>query len=146
MFSLLLILNFTATAVMTGVIWTIQLVHYPFFHRVDKNYFGSHMDEHRKTISFIVMPVMLIELASAIGLVLIGSNYKWVFNLALILLVLIWLSTALLQVPAHAKLANGYSKTETNKLVKSNWLRTLLWSLRLSILVYVLSYQSFFHQ
>jgi hypothetical protein len=146
MFSLLLILNFTATAVMTGVIWTIQLVHYPFFHRVDKDDFGSHMDEHRKKISFIVMPVMLLELASAIGLVLIGSNYKSIFIVALFLLALIWLSTALLQVPAHAKLATGYSKTETNKLVKSNWVRSLLWTFRLSILLYILSYQSFFHQ
>ena len=44
---------------MTGLIWTIQLVHYPFFHRLEKENFNEHMDEHRKKISFIVLPVML---------------------------------------------------------------------------------------
>lgn len=146
MFSLLLTLNFTATAVMTGVIWTIQLVHYPFFHRLDKDDFGSHMDEHRKTISFIVMPVMLIELATAFGLVMVDSPFKGAFAFGLALLILIWLSTALLQVPAHAKLATSYSESETNNLVKTNWIRTVLWTLRLSLLLYILSYQSFFHQ
>ena len=146
MISPLFIVNITATAVMVGVIWTIQLVHYPFFHRLDKDQFESHMDEHRKTISFIVMPVMLIELASAIGLLFIDSNYQTMFILALILLVLIWLSTALIQVPAHAKLATEYSENQTNKLVKTNWIRTILWTLRLSLLLYILSCHSFFHQ
>ena len=42
-FELLLKVNFISTSVMVGVIWIIQLLHYPSFHFInDKKYEGSH--------------------------------------------------------------------------------------------------------
>lgn len=128
---------------MTGVIWTIQIVHYPFFHCVDKQNYSEHMDEHRKKISFIVLPVMLAELGTAIGLVLMDSSFDVEFAIGLIILTFIWISTALLQVPSHSKLANGYSSSEVNRLVKYNWIRTILWSTRLALMLFVHSQLSF---
>lgn len=128
---------------MVGVIWTIQVVHYPFFHRVDKQGYGLHMDAHRKKISYIVIPVMLAELASAVGLVFIKTQFQFEFIAGLILLLMIWISTVVIQVPSHHILANGYNQTETDKLVKRNWIRTILWSFRLAILLFVLSHLSF---
>lgn len=143
MLTLLFLVNLIATAIMTGVIWTIQVVHYPFFHFVDKQNYGDHMDEHRKKISFIVIPVMLAELGTAIGLVLVDSSFNVEFASALILLAFIWISTALLQVPSHNKLADGYSSAEVDRLVKFNWCRTILWSMRLAVLLFVLNQLSF---
>lgn len=142
----LFIINFTATAVMTGLIWTIQIVHYPFFNRVDRHDFDEHMDEHRKKISFIVLPVMLTELITAIWLVFTESAFFAEFIIGLFLLLLIWASTALLQVPSHSRLAAGYSRTEVNRLVSANWIRTILWTMRLAVLLYIFYQLSFFDQ
>lgn len=139
MLTFLFFANLTVTAVMTGLIWTIQLVHYPFFHRLEKDNYNIHMDEHRKKISFIVLPVMLIELATSVGLVLMKSSFRSAFIIGLIMLIIIWISTGLLQVPSHSKLASGYSKTEVNKLVKYNWIRTILWTGRLILMLLILS-------
>lgn len=144
MLSSLFLINFTTTAIMVGVIWTIQIVHYPFFHHVDKQDFTLYMDDHRKKISFIVMPVMLAELASAIGLVLVESAFTSEFIIGLSMLLLIWISTAVLQVPSHSRLAAGYSRTEVDNLVNYNWIRTILWSLRFGLMVFVFIQLSFF--
>ena len=132
------LINLTATAVMTGVIWTIQIVHYPFFHCVDKQDFSAHMDEHRKKISFIVIPVMLAELITAIGLIFVESEFTGEFITGIILLALIWISTAFIQVPSHSRLADGYISTEVDRLVTYNWIRTILWTVRLVIMLTVL--------
>ena len=138
MLSILFTVNIVVTAIMVGVIWTIQLVHYPFFHRLEKDNYELHMDDHREKISYIVIPVMLAELSTAISLVLINSRYQPEFIAGLILLLLIWISTALLQVPSHSRLAGGYNPSEVQKLLKSNWIRTGLWSIRLILLIFVL--------
>lgn len=145
MLSFLFILNIVTTAIMVGVIWTIQVIHYPFFHRVDKQNFSLHMDKHREKISYIVVPVMLAELSSATGLVLTNTQFQFEFITGLIILLLIWVSTALIQVPSHSKLAKGYSQTEVQKLVRLNWIRTILWSARLALMVIILSRLSFSH-
>lgn len=143
MLTLLFLVNVVATAIMTGVIWTIQIVHYPFFHRIEMKKYSEHMDEHRKKISYIVIPVMLAELGSAIGLVLMDSSFTAEFAAGLILLTFIWISTALFQVPSHSKLASGYSASEVNRLVNYNWIRTLLWTARLAVMLFILSRLAF---
>lgn len=143
MIYLLFWINLITTAIMVGLIWIIQLVHYPFFHRVDRKSFNLHMDAHRKKISYIVIPVMLPELGSAIGLAILDSRFQSEFIAGFILLVMIWISTAALQVPSHGKLANGYSESEVSKLIRFNWVRTTLWSIRLLLLIYILRQLSF---
>lgn len=143
MIYLLFWINLITTAIMVGLIWIIQLVHYPFFHRVDRKSFNLHMDAHRKKISYIVIPVMLPELGSAIGLAILDSRFQSEFIAGFTLLVTIWISTAALQVPSHGKLANGYSESEVSKLIRFNWVRTTLWSIRLLLLIYILRQLSF---
>ncbi|WP_340106901.1 hypothetical protein [Rhodohalobacter sp. 8-1] len=101
------------------------------------------MDFHRGRISYIVVPVMLVELVSAIGLVVFYSEFQYEFIAGLIFLILIWISTVVIQVPSHSRLANGYNQNEAGKLVRRNWIRTIFWSLRLAILLYILSHSSF---
>ena len=96
------------------------------------------MDEHRKKISFIVIPVMLAELITAIGLIFVESEFTGEFITGIILLALIWISTAFIQVPSHSRLADGYISTEVDRLVTYNWIRTILWTVRLVIMLTVL--------
>ncbi len=112
MLSLLFTINLVSSSIMVGVIWTIQIVHYPFFHRLDQKNFGLHMDTHRSKISYIVIPVMLAELTSGIGLIIINTQFQAEFIAGFILILLIWISTAVIQVPSHSNLASGYNQDE----------------------------------
>ena len=63
-----LTLHNAATWYMTGVIWLIQLVHYPMFEYLDRtNFLRSHLF-HTSAITFVVLPAMFLELAMAISL------------------------------------------------------------------------------
>jgi hypothetical protein len=119
---------------MTGVIWLVQLVHYPFFAFVADDQFVQSHTFHTNRISWVVIPVMLVELGSAIALVFLDRGGFWLANLAL--LAMIWGSTALLSVPYHNKLAVGKSGVLVEKLTVSNWPRTFLWSVRSGGLIY----------
>ena len=56
-----------------------------------------------------------------------------------ILLIFIWLMTAVFFSGVHQKLTLGYDQTVVDKLVKLNWGRTLLWTLRLLLIsIYML--------
>jgi hypothetical protein len=117
---------------LTGLIWTIQLVHYPSFLWIDQSHFKQFEAFHSFRISLIVMPIMILELVTAFFLTSLFykvPNTFW-FNLNFLLVLLIWASTFLLSVPCHSVLNNGYSESIINKLVFTNWVRTILWSLR----------------
>ena len=64
-----------------------------------------------------------------------GDIRIWPIIISIIFLISIWLSTALLFTRIHQKLTEGYEFSLIKKLVKTNWLRTILWSLRLIILL-----------
>jgi hypothetical protein len=135
-----LIINFFSTVFLTGLIWIIQVVHYPLIQMVDEGIFVSYMAHHRRKISYVVLPLMLIELASAILLALTSGNsviavQAWI---GLILVILIWLSTFLAQVPLHKILSAKKDTAAITRLVKTNWLRTILWSTRAVLLTWML--------
>ena len=122
---------------MVGVIWVIQLVHYPSFYFVNKKDYEQFQDFHMKRITYIVMPTMLIELLTGVYLILSGLGEKITFVISMILLGLIWLQTVIFFSRIHQKLTLGYQKSLVDSLVKINWARTIMWSGRLVILLLV---------
>lgn len=131
--SFLFYLHLVATSIMIGVIWVIQLVHYPSFHYIDRNRYGLFQEFHMRNISRIVFPVMLIELITGVLLVQlpIFGNSNNFFYIAFILLIIVWFLTATLFTSIHKNLSNGYNKNIIYRLVNLNWMRTILWSLRI---------------
>lgn len=128
----LLFLHFAATWAMLGVILIVQVVHYPLFAQVGASSFAEYEALHASRITWIVAPLMLIELASAVGLAVVrppdvSSLPIWI---GLILLAIIWASTAFIQVPLHNKLMNGFDAVAHSRLVATNWLRTGAWAVR----------------
>jgi hypothetical protein len=114
---------------MTGLIWLVQVVHYPCFHLVDPQRFQEFHLQHSNRITFIVAPLMGLELVTAILLVRErGDSYAWWINLLGV--ILIWGCTAFLSVPLHNQLANGYQYDKVNALVVTNWPRTVIWTAR----------------
>jgi len=128
-----------STLMMAGVIWFVQLVHYPLFVHVGEQKFGRFEKEHVRRTTWIVAPLMTAEAATAIGLVLFSwdSRHRGLTLLGLLLLVVIWASTAFLQVPCHKRLAEGFDLRAACRLVGTNWIRTAAWTARalLAILI-----------
>ena len=58
------------TSIMTGVIWVIQIVHYPSFHFIEKELYTVFQKFHMNKISIIVIPIMLAELITGMMLFL----------------------------------------------------------------------------
>ena len=131
--NLLLVLQVFACFSLTGLIWLIQLVHYPSFAHVAKDRFADFAKFHAKRISFIVVPLMLLDLITALLLV---PEYGWL-NVSLV--VMIWASTALWSVPCHQYLqSRGKDDNYIKKLVLTNWPRTVIWSVRSLLWCFVL--------
>ena len=131
----MLVIHLIATSIMVGVIWVIQLVHYPSFHFIELKQYTTFQRFHMSRISFVVIPAMLIELFTLILFIISTDPIDTLVTVSGLLLVLIWLMTAVFFSGVHQKLTLGYDKTVVNKLVKLNWGRTLLWTLRL-LLIY----------
>ena len=130
----LFFLNVISAFLLTGVIWTIQIVHYPSFHYIDKLSFTNFHNFHERRISIIVMPLMLIELTTSTALY-INNMSSIVFALHLLIVVLIWCSTFFIQVPIHSILSQKKDKKLIEKLVNTNWIRTFLWSMRMLLII-----------
>lgn len=130
----LFFLNVISAFLLTGVIWTIQLVHYPSFHFIDKLSFTNFHNFHERRISIIVMPLMILELISSVALYFNDmSNHTFLLNL--IVVGLIWCSTFFIQVPIHNILSQKKDNTMIEKLVNTNWIRTFLWSMRMLLII-----------
>lgn len=128
-------IHFAACCYMTGVIWFVQLVHYPLFLSYDAGTFSLTMKRHQTLTSFVVGPVMLLEMATGIYLLSSSSVKPSIAAMNLILLVMIWLVTALVSVPLHAALERSFDAKRAERLVKTNWWRTALWSARCFLLL-----------
>lgn len=133
--SLAFVLNLFSCIFMTGLIWTIQLVHYPSFEFIESKNAHRFTLFHQSKITLIVLPIMLTEFFSSIIWYYQSNN---IFSLALLItLLLIWMSTFLLSVPIHSQLNHCFDKEIIKKLVLTNWPRTILWTLRTITLLYL---------
>jgi hypothetical protein len=116
------------TFFMTGLIWFVQVVHYPLFDRVGKADFASYEQQNTRRTTWVVAGPMLLELGlSAVLAWSPGGTLAWC---GLALLGIIWLSTAVCQVPMHCRLEQGFDRAAYRSLVRGNWVRTIAWSLR----------------
>lgn len=138
---LLLLLNFAAAAYLTGLIWTVQVVHYPSFGLVPKEAWEAFHAAHTRRMSHVVLAPMVVELGLAIWLawagrtVLPGEAGWW--SLALVLLT--WAATFFISVPFHNRLASGFDYIAIDGLTRTNWLRTVLWTVRAGLLGWLLA-------
>ncbi len=135
----LFLLQLAATLFMTGLIWFVQVVHYPLFAAVDDPAFVGYTRRHGTLTSYVVAPPMLLELATALAALMPAlrpgfvSAPTAVVSAALVLG--IWASTGLLQVPLHERLGRSRDLALVHSLVQGNWLRTVAWSARALLLL-----------
>ena len=134
--ALLPIVHAAATLFMCGLIWFVQVVHYPLFSRVGHDAFPEYERRHVRWTGFVVGGPMIVELIAAAALAAVdGGVLAW---LGLAMLGVIWLSTWRWQVPAHRALGHGFDAVAHRRLVRTNWVRTIAWSLRAPIALLLL--------
>jgi hypothetical protein len=136
---LILLLHTLATWFMLGLIWFVQVVHYPLMARVAADHYPDYQRRHMTLTTWVVAPAMLIELLTAMTLLWVRPSAipdaaVWV---GLAAIALIWGATATLQVPQHERLAAAFSPSLHRRLVATNWLRTLAWSARAALVAWM---------
>lgn len=124
-----LVIHAAITWALVGLIWTIQVVHYPLLKNVGHVEFSAYHDRHMSLITWVVGPLMLAEIGSA-GLLLYLGERSLLFGISLAALALVWASTAFTQIPLHHRLVNGYDAATIDRLVRTNLWRTLGWTVR----------------
>jgi hypothetical protein len=131
----LLAVHLAGTAGMMGLIWFVQLVHYPLFDAVGSDQFVAYESAHQRRTSWVVGPLMGVEGVSALAIAAaLRDEVGFVLTLiGLGLLAVIHASTVMLQVPAHRRLSERYDAEVVHRLVRTNWVRTIGWSLRVVI-------------
>ena len=127
----ILLLNVVSTWFMVGLIWFVQIVHYPLLDGVGAEEYNQYQDRHQRKTTWVVGPAMLLEAITSILLIWCSPIPNTaLLLLGIALLFIIWVSTALLQVPCHGQLAKGFDTRIHRQLVLTNWVRTVCWTLR----------------
>jgi hypothetical protein len=125
-----------AALALFGLIWLVQIVQYPAFAKVPSDSFIAYHQAHTRNIGIVVIPLMLAELITVCWLVIdpVTRNHQtWPL---FVLTATVWLSTFLLQVPCHNRLARGKDDAVIRRLVRTNWIRTLGWTIK-ALLIFV---------
>lgn len=137
-----MLLHAGSTLYMVGLIWFVQLVHYPLAAQVGSEAFVAYQEAHMSRTSLAVGPPMLVELVTTAALLWSRPEGvpPWALWTGAVLLGVVWASTGLLQVPLHGELLQGYDAETVARLVRGNWLRTIAWSLRGGLAVALLAW------
>ncbi|QVL56875.1 MAG: hypothetical protein KFB93_05685 [Simkaniaceae bacterium] len=135
----LTIAQLVATWVLIGIMWFSQVVHYPLYKKI-KEGFVEYERSHIRRAALLLGPIMLVEAVTAFLLVgaTPGGILTTLAGVNLVLLVLIWLSTFLFQITLHQKLSIRFSPKVLRNLITSNWIRTLLWTLKGVIIIFMI--------
>ncbi len=127
-----LVVGAGATWAMVGLIWLVQVVHYPMLAEFSAVSPIAPAVDHQRRISWVVGPLMAAEGVTALVLLVdrpatMGAASAWA---AASLLGIALLSTVLVQVPLHGALAKGHDAEVARRLISTNWIRTAAWTAR----------------
>ncbi len=128
----LFLLHLAAPLFMAGVVWFVQVVHYPLLARIGTADAPAYERAHTRRTAWVVGPPMLVELVSGVLLLWVRpagvSLSQAVAGVAL--LAVVCLSTQFVQVPCHERLSRAFDPAVHHRLVSTNWVRTVGWTAR----------------
>jgi len=120
---------------LVSLVFMTQFITYPTFLNIDIDKFSDYHRKYVNNISFIVAPVMLIELLTLSLIAYFSSEFLIIKSL--ILLLVIWLTTFFIMIPSHNRISKSYNKKEIISLINYNWVRTILWSFKLLLIIFL---------
>ncbi len=112
---------------MCVVLWLVQLVIYPSFLRLKSSELIAWHKAYTFRVSFVILPLMFGQLAlSILSIVGDASALEWT---AFAFVLVCWILTFFVSVPLHRKIEqNDITRETRQKLITTNWPRTILWS------------------
>jgi hypothetical protein len=132
----LIVSNLMISSMLFILIWLVQVVHYPSFRFIDQKNFINFEIFHKTSISALVMPLMALEIF-CLSLLL----YKDLSSIPVLascgLVTLIWFTTIFYSMPCHETLSLGANAEIIERLINTNWPRTIAWTLKLAIAFYL---------
>ena len=109
------------------LIWVVQLVVYPSFRHYSEAEIKHWHPIYTVQITYIVLPLMLSQLGTYIYTAM--QNSSWPTFLILALVLSTWLVTFLISVPLHRAIdQQADSMLAREKLIQTNWIRTITWT------------------
>ena len=140
MLQTILAIHAASALFMVGLIWFVQVVHYPLMQSVGAANYSSYQEAHMLRTGYVVGPVMLTEALCAVALVSMPSSLPpELTGLGLLALGIVWISTVSQQVPRHRALLEAFDEGLHRSLVQSNWIRTFFWTLRGGLAMWLLA-------
>jgi hypothetical protein len=132
-----LILHLIATSAYCTLLWLVQVLVYPQFQRVPEGAFADYHRDHCQRIGWMVGPTVLAEGVTALLVAIqFFSTQPVLQTLSLGTFILGSLLTGLIFVPLHRHLeAEGRDPVRIQRLIRMNWLRTAVGTLRLSLVL-----------
>ncbi len=132
----MILINLLLTWFLIGLIWVVQVVHYPTFRFFKEGDFLPFHHFHTKSITKIVVGTMIAELALGAWLTW-QQQFSMDYLIPFLMLLGIWASTFFIQIPLHTRLAERRNEKEIERLINSNWIRTVLWTFKGIWLAYI---------
>jgi len=127
-----LVANLAATWMMVGVIWFVQRVHYPLLALVGTERASRVALQHQsRTAQVVAVPMAIEGVSTLILLVDRPAAVNWALPwCAAVLLAVALCCTVLLSVPLHTQMAAAPTTATGQRLVRTNWPRTIAWTTR----------------
>ena len=130
-------LNVLLNSILVGIILITQFVNYPLFKKIDQNFEIIHK-EYTTKMGFVVAPIMLLEAVTVFSMyIYYPKSNELVFITCLT--IIIWLSTFLIQVPIHKTISFKKDSKKINKLISTNYIRTISWCSKLYLSMLLVS-------
>ncbi|MFZ8999571.1 MAG: hypothetical protein ACO3D0_14560, partial [Ilumatobacteraceae bacterium] len=86
---------------------------------------------HQQRVVAVLSVFAVVEVVSAGALALVETGVSsWLWLSGGVVLVVLWVSTGAFYAPLHGRLSTGFDARLHRRLVMSNWVRTVLWSVR----------------
>ena len=129
-----------STLVLVGIIWTVQVVHYPLMALVGEERFVAYEAAHSPRMAAVVMIPWTVQGLTTLGLLVArpaGVPAALVVIAAIAAAVPV-IATVLASVPAHVALGSGFDAAVHRRLVRTNWIRTIAWTAHAPVAVAIL--------
>jgi hypothetical protein len=126
----LLLVHAAATWYLVGLIWFVQLVHYPLLAAVGTDDAVAYQAGHLRRTGWSLAVAWPVEgITAALLVVATPDGVPRRMPLAgIVALAGIVVSTLALQAPAHRRLSAAFDQRTHARLVRTNWIRTTLWT------------------
>jgi len=127
------------TALMVGMIWTVQLLHYELFPLVGTDAWDAYESAHVDRIGTILFGPWLVEGLCVLVLLLARPrNLRILAFVGAFLMLCILVDTAAFSAPAHGRLLERWDRATYDDLMVVNLVRAWLWTAKGVVAVWML--------